>query len=206
MNISLARLVACLPLFAAAWLPSPAVADAVPGQPAPVFSLKDTGGKSTALADYKGKYVVLEWVNPNCPFVRKHYVSNNMQGLQSKYAAAGVVWLSVSSTHPSHQDYLEPAALAARMKNWHAAPTAILMDSEGEVGRRYGARTTPHMYVVDPNGRVIYAGGIDDRRSADPDDVKGASNFVAAALDEARGGRPVSVAAARAYGCSVKYQ
>ena len=206
MNLRLARAIACLPIFAAACLPSPAVADAVPGQAAPAFSLKDTGGKTTTLADYKGKYVVLEWVNPNCPFVRKHYVSNNMQGLQGKYAAAGVVWLSVSSTHPSHQDFLEPAALAARMKTWHAAPAAILMDSEGQVGRLYGARTTPHMYVVDPDGRVIYAGGIDDRRSADPDDVKGASNFVATALDEARAGRPVSVAAARAYGCSVKYQ
>jgi peroxiredoxin len=205
VKVNISALIAAAPLALVALLPLPASADVLPGQAAPAFAIKDTGGKLVSLADYKGKYVVLEWVNPNCPFVRKHYQSNNMQGLQGRYTAAGVVWLLIDSTSPAHSDFMDPAVLAAKLSAWHAAPTAILMDPQGQVGRMYGARTTPQMYVISPAGQVIYAGGIDDKRSTDPDDVKVATNYVALALDEARGGKPVSVATSRPYGCSVKY-
>jgi len=176
------------------------------GQPAPAFELKDTSGKTVKLADFKGKHVVLEWVNPGCPFVVKHYGSQNMQGLQKAYTAKDVVWLSVNSTAKSAGDYLEPAALNAKlMKEWGAAPTAVLMDESGKVGRAYAAKTTPHMYVIDPAGKLVYAGGIDDKRTSNPADVKTANNFVKAALTESMAGKPVSTPTAIPYGCSVKY-
>jgi peroxiredoxin len=175
------------------------------GQPAPDFELKDTSGKSVKLADFKGKHVVLEWVNPACPFVRKHYNSQNMQGLQKEYTAKNVVWLSMSSTGRDSGEYLEPPALATKLKEWSNAPTAVLMDDAGAVGKAYGARTTPHMYVIDPGGKLVYAGGIDDKRSTNPADVKGAKNFVRAALDETLAGKPVTTPTATPYGCSVKY-
>jgi hypothetical protein len=137
--------------------------------------------------------------------VQKHYSSQNMQSLQKDAIAKDVVWLSISSTAKDHGDYLAPAALRDQYKQWGAAPTAMLMDDSGKVGQAYGARTTPHMYLIDPNGVLVYAGGIDDKRSANPADVKTAKNFVRAALSESLAGKPVSVPTATPYGCSVKY-
>jgi peroxiredoxin len=184
---------------------SSALAQAAVGQPAPAFELADTAGKTVKLADFKGRFVVLEWTNPGCPFVVKHYGSQNMQSLQKEAAAQKVVWLSISSTAPGHGDYLAPAALATQYKDWGAAPAAMLMDDSGKVGRAYGARTTPHMFVVDPQGVLVYAGGIDDKRSTNPADVKTAKNFVRAALTDALAGKPVATPSAAPYGCSVKY-
>ena len=181
-------------------------AEALPGRPAPELSLRDVTGRSVSLADFRGRTVVLEWTNPGCPFVRKHYVSGNLPALQSRYTGRDVVWLQVNSTNADHVDYLAPAALARAMQDWKAAPTAILMDPDGVAGRAYGARTTPQMWVVDPQGTIRFAGGIDDRRSANPDDTKLARNHVAAALDDLAAGRPVAIASAPPYGCSVKYR
>lgn len=176
------------------------------GQAAPDFTLTDVNGKAVKLSDFKGKHVVLEWTNPGCPFVVKHYGSNNMQTLQADKTSKGVVWLAVNSTAKSASDYLAPAALSAKMVGeWKAKPTHLLMDESGTVGKAYQAKTTPHMYVIDPKGTLVYAGGIDDKRSANPADVKTAKNFVRAALDESLAGKPVSVATATPYGCSVKY-
>jgi hypothetical protein len=193
-------------LSALALATAPALAaPAVVGQPAPAFSATDTSGKTVSLADFKGKTVVLEWVNPGCPYVRKHYDSANMQGTQKGAVGQGVVWLAVNSTAQGHYDYKKPADMAAWMQSQKASATATLMDSEGKVGRTYGARTTPHMYIVDAKGTLAYAGGIDDKPSANPADTKTAKNFVTAALADIAAGRPVAQAATRPYGCSVKY-
>jgi peroxiredoxin len=192
---------ACTALAApAAWAQTAAV-----GQPAPAFQLPDVQGKSVKLSDFQGRFVVLEWTNPGCPFVVKHYGSQNMQALQKEAVAKGVVWLSISSTAPGHADYLAPARLAAQYQTWGASPSAMLMDDAGKVGQAYGARTTPHMYVIDPKGVLVYAGGIDDKRSANPEDVKTAKNFVRAALADAMAGKPVGTPTATPYGCSIKY-
>ena len=175
------------------------------GQPAPDFKATDTSGKAVSLADFKGKHVVLEWVNPGCPYVVKHYGSANMQGTQKEAAAKGVVWLAVNSTAVDHGDYRAPADLAQWMKGHKAAATATLMDADGKIGRAYGARTTPHLYIVDPKGLLVYAGGIDNKPSANPADVATATNHVKVALGEALAGKPVSQATTRPYGCSVKY-
>ena len=204
----LALLPLALPLLlAAAAFTRPAAAQtATIGQPAPTFELRDTTGKAVKLADFKGKKVVLEWTNPGCPFVVKHYGSQNMQALQKEATAKGVVWLSISSTAPGHSDYLAPAALGSKLVgSWGAAPTAVLMDDSGQVGRAYGARTTPHMYVIDAQGVLVYAGGIDDKRSANPEDVKTAKNYVRAALADLQAGKPVGTPTSTPYGCSVKY-
>jgi peroxiredoxin len=182
-----------------------AAAAAVVGQPAPAFSAKDTAGRSVSLSDFKGKTVVLEWVNPGCPYVVKHYRSANMQGTQREALGKGVVWLAINSTTPEHRDHLAPKAMADWMKTQQAAATATLMDEGGQVGRSYGARTTPHMYVIDSKGVLVYAGAIDDKPTANPADIAGATNHVKAALAETLAGKPVSVAQTRAYGCSVKY-
>ena len=181
-----------------------AFANAVVGQDAPAFKAVDTGGQPVQLGDYRGKYVVLEWVNPGCPYVRKHY-SGNMQTTQKEAVAKGVVWFSVSSTAADAYDYKAPADLAAWLKGQNAASTATLMDDKGLIGRAYGAKTTPHMYVIDPGGVLIYAGAIDDKPTSRVADIQGATNYVKQALSEAMAGRPVSVATTRAYGCSVKY-
>lgn len=194
-----------LALGAALLASAPAMAQAIPGQPAPAFALTDLTGKPVRLADFRGRYVVLEWTNPSCPFVQKHYVSGDLQSLQKRYTAEGFAWLVVNSTAASHAEFVQPAQQAAWLAKQGAAPTAAMLDSDGQVGRAYGARATPHMYVIDPNGKLIYAGAIDDKRSANPADVKTARNFVAQALDEARAGRPVATASTPAYGCSVKY-
>lgn len=176
------------------------------GQPAPAFTLTDTNGKTVSLGDYKGKTVVLEWHNPECPFVKKHYDSANMQGLQSKYTKDGVVWLAVSSTEPAHQDYKKPAVLNALLKSSNASPTAYLMDESGIAGKAYGARTTPHMYIINGQGTLVYAGGIDDKRTANIADIKTARNYVATALDELKAGKSVTTPTSTPYGCSVKYK
>ena len=190
---------------AVAALSSSAWAAAVPGQPAPAFRGVDAQGKAVSLADYRGKTVVLEWNNPNCPFVQKHYTSGNMQALQQKSTAAGVVWLAINSTTESHSDYMAPAKLAAWFGEQKAAPTAIVMDPKGEIGRAYGAKVTPHMYVIDPKGTLVYGGAIDDKRSANPADVKTATNHVTVALGELVSGKAVTTATTTAYGCTIKY-
>ena len=175
------------------------------GQPAPAFTATDPSGKSVSLADFKGKHVVLEWVNPGCPYVVKHYSSANMQGTQKDATAKGVVWLSVNSTAAEHGDYKAPAAMAQWMQSQKAAATATLMDADGKVGRAYGARTTPHMYIVDPKGTLVYAGAIDSKPSSNPADVTTATNHVKVALSEALAGKTISQPTTRAYGCSIKY-
>ncbi len=180
-------------------------ATAIVGQPAPSFSVTDASGKAVSLADFRGKTVVLEWVNPGCPYVRKHYDSANMQGTQKGAADKGVVWLSVNSTAQGHYDYRKPADMAAWMQSQKAAATHTLIDSDGKIGKAYGARTTPHLYIVDAKGTLAYAGGIDDTPSSSPADVKTAKNYVNAALGELQAGKPVTQATTRPYGCSVKY-
>jgi len=184
---------------------SAAFANAVPGKPANDFTLKDVTGKTVHLADYKGKYVVLEWFNQGCPFVQKHYESGNMQNLQKTYTGKGVVWLAISSTNPKSGDYRDPQGAQGVMRDWKMNPTAFVLDEDGTVGRTWGARATPHMFVVDPAGKVIYAGAIDDKATWRQEDVRTAKNYVAAALDEAMAGKPVTTANTAAYGCSVKY-
>ena len=184
---------------------STALANATVGRPAPSFSATDTSGKAVSLADFKGKHVVLEWVNPGCPYVVKHYGAANMQGTQKEATAKGVVWLAVNSTSADHGDYKAPAAMAQWMQGQKAAATATLMDAHGKVGRAYGARTTPHMYIIDPQGVLVYAGGIDSKATANPADIATATNHVKVALNEALAGKPISQAATRPYGCSVKY-
>ena len=176
------------------------------GLPAPDFNLTDVNGKPVKLSDFKGKHVVLEWVNPGCPFVQKHYTSNNMQSLQKEATGKGVVWLAINSTEKNHGDYLPPAKLSGKINGeWKAAPSYLLMDESGKAGMAYAAKTTPHMYVIDPAGKLVYAGGIDDKRSANPADVKTAKNYVRAALDETLAGKTITVATSTPYGCSVKY-
>jgi peroxiredoxin len=192
-------------IAAVAAVSSPVLAAPVPGQPAPAFRGVDVNGKPVSLADFRGKTVVLEWNNPNCPFVQKHYTSGNMQSLQQKNTAAGVVWLAVNSTAESHSDYLAPAKLAAWFGEQKAAPTAIVMDPKGEIGRAYGAKVTPHMYVIDAKGTLVYAGAIDDKRSANPADIKTSTNHVAAALGEVAAGKAVTTPSTTAYGCTIKY-
>jgi peroxiredoxin len=182
-----------------------ALASATPGSPAPAFTLTDLAGKPVNLADYKGRTVVLEWHNFGCPFVQKHYRSGNMQALQKKYAN-DVVWLAVSSTSRTASDYYEPAAISAQLKSFDARPADFLMDEPGTVGRAYGAKTTPHMFIIDAKGNVVYNGAIDDRRSTDVADVKTAKNYVAAALDEIKAGKPVSTPSTTPYGCNVHYR
>jgi AhpC/TSA family len=176
------------------------------GQAAPSFSAKDVNGKTVSLADFKGKTVVLEWVNPSCPFVRKHYDGGNMQGTQQDAQSKNVVWLAINSTEPTHSDYLAPAKLGAWMKEQKAVATHTLMDESGKIGTAYGARTTPHMYIVDGKGVLVYAGGIDSIASASAGDIFKAINYVKVAVGEIASGKPVSNSVTRAYGCSVKYK
>lgn len=187
--------------FAAAAQAAPSV-----GQAAPDFTLNDANGKAVKLSDFRGKYVVLEWTNPGCPYVKKHYDSGNMPATQQEAVGKGVVWLSINSTEKASGDYLEPGKLVAWQQERKARPTAVLMDEEGVAGRAFGARTTPHMYIVNPQGQLVYAGGIDSIPSANPEDIKKAVNYVKQGLGEALAGKPISAATTRAYGCSVKYK
>ncbi|MCS6884006.1 MAG: thioredoxin family protein [Acidobacteriota bacterium] len=194
-----------LVLVCAACYPTAGASGVAVGKPAPAFSLKDADGKTHSLADFKGKYVVLEWVNYECPFVKKHYDTANMQKLQKEFTAKGVVWLSINSSAPGKQGHFPPERINALMKEKGAAPTAYLIDSDGTVGKLYGAKTTPHMYIIDPQGNLIYMGAIDDKPSTEKADVETARNYVRAALEEALSGKPVSVVTTQPYGCSVKY-
>ena len=182
-----------------------AFANAPVGQPAPAFKATDLSGKVVNLADYKGKTIVLEWHNFGCPFVQKHYRSGNMQALQKKYGN-DVVWLAVNSTNQSASDYTEPAKLTRQLKDFGAVPAGYLMDEPGTMGMAYGAKTTPHMYIIDTNGKVVYNGAIDDKRSTNVEDVKTSKNYVTAALDELKAGKPVTVASTAPYGCTIKYR
>src|SRR5205085_12701265 len=184
----------------------PPAATAKAGTPAPSFSAPDIAGKTVRLDNYAGKIVVLEWTNDGCPFVGKHYDSGNMQALQQKYTAAGVVWLTIASSAPGEQGYVTPAEAKSDLARWRAAPTDFLLDPDGVVGRLYDARATPHMVVIDRAGRVAYMGAIDDTPSTRLADVKTAHNYVAAALDATAAGQPVTTASTRAYGCSIKYR
>lgn len=175
------------------------------GSAAPAFAGKDSQGKTESLEQYRGKYVVLEWTNRSCPFTKKHYDSGNMQALQQEWTAKGVAWLTVLSSAPGEEGYLTATQENAQMEKVHAHPTSAILDPSGEIGRLYGAKTTPHMFVIDPQGKLIYAGAIDDKATTDTGDVKGAKNYVSATLTEAMAGQPVQVASTRSYGCSVKY-
>lgn len=192
-------------LGSAALLPRLAQAAAAVGQPAPDFRLTDTAGQAVSLSQFKGKTVVLEWNNPGCPFVRKHY-NGNMQSLQKDFTQKGVVWLAVNSTETQSGDYLEPEKLARWMRDKGASPTATLMDVEGKAGAAFGARVTPHMYIVNAQGLLVYAGGIDSIPSARESDIQKATNHVRQGLTELLAGKPVSVATSQAYGCSIKYK
>jgi peroxiredoxin len=175
------------------------------GEPAPDFTATDTHGQSQKLSQYRGKFVVLEWHNRDCPFTRKHYASGNMQRLQKQWTAKGVVWFTVISSAPGEQGYITGAAENAYLREMNAAPTAVLLDPQGELGHLYDAKTTPHMFVINPEGVLIYNGAIDDKATTDESDISGAKNYVSVALEEAMAGKPVSQPTSRPYGCSVKY-
>ena len=174
-------------------------------QKSPDFTLTDTNGQKHSLADYKGKFVVLEWFNPDCPFVKKHYDSGNIPGLQKQYTAKGVVWLSIDSSAAGEEGNYPPQGLNKFMTDKGAAPTAVFADNDGKVGHLYGAQTTPHMFVIAPDGSLIYQGAIDDTPGADIADLKTAKNYVSAVLEAAMNGKPVAVSTTKSYGCSVKY-
>ena len=181
-----------------------AIASVKVGETAPAFSLTGEDGKPHSLADYKGKTVVLEWTNAECPFVKKHY-AGNMQSLQKTYTGKDVVWLSINSSAAGKQGAVDAAGASAIIKEKGAAPTHVLLDGSGEVGRLYQAKTTPHMFIVDKSGKLAYAGGIDSEASADPADVATATPYVKNALDELIAGKTVSTAVTKPYGCSIKY-
>jgi peroxiredoxin len=203
------RTVVATVLAAAALLPvqdvraqsaSPAI-----GQPAPEFTLPDTYGAEHSLADYRGEWVVLEWLNYGCPYVKKHYNSQNMQNLQAEYGDRGVKWLAIVSSAPGKQGYYEPDAMNEMSEKKGQKALAVLLDPTGRVGRLYNAQTTPQMVIIDPEGTLLYNGAIDDKPSSRPASLEGAHNYLAAALDEALAGQPVSVPTTKPYGCSVKY-
>ncbi len=176
------------------------------GEPAPGFEGVDTGGNVHRLADYRGKTVVLEWTNHDCPYVRKHYGAGNMQAQQREAAAQGVVWLSIISSAPGKQGHVSPEAAEELTRKRKAAPLAVILDSEGRIGRAYHARTTPHMFIIDATGVLVYMGGMDSISTASPDDIPQATQYVRAALQELAAGKPVSTPVTRPDGCSVKYR
>ena len=182
-----------------------ALADVAVGQPAPDFTLTDTNGKKHSLSSFKGKYVVLEWNNPDCPFVVKHYNSKNMQALQKAYTGKGVVWLTINSGAPGKEGVYPAVELNKMTQAKGAAPTAYLLDGDGKVGKVYGAKNTPQMFVITPEGKIVYSGAIDSIRSANQADIPKATNYVKAALDSAMAGKPVATPVSQPYGCSVKY-
>jgi peroxiredoxin len=187
--------------------PSPALAaaSAKVGSAAPTFTLTATTAATVSLADQRGKLVILEWTNHDCPYVRKHYDTSNMQGLQKETTAQGVVWLTLISSAPGTQGYVTPKQADEFTATRHASPTAVLLDPTGAVGKSYGATNTPHMYIIDKTGTLIYAGAIDDRPTTRRGDVQGAQNYVRAALEDVAAGRAVKIPVTRAYGCTVKY-
>ena len=172
---------------------------------APEFNLKAHDGKNYKLSDLKGKYVILEWWNKDCPFVRKLYDSGKMQELQTKYTGQGALWFTVLSSAPKKQGYLSAAEIPSVLKKEKAAPTAVLLDPDGRVGRLYGAKTTPHMYIINPKGTLVYQGAIDDKPSTDTDDIKTAKNYVELAMAASKAGKAIESDTTKPYGCSVKY-
>lgn len=176
------------------------------GSAAPDFSLADAKGNVHSLSQYKGKYVVLEWFNPECPFVKKHYGSGNMQKLQKEFTDKGVVWLTIDSNAPGTQGSLTPEDAQKVVGAWSAHETALLLDPNGQAGRAYGAKNTPNMVVISPEGKIVYEGAIDSKASPNPSDIPSSTNYVKAALDESLAGKPVSNAQTKPYGCSVKYK
>jgi len=183
----------------------PAAWAAQVGQPAPEFTATDSNGQVHTLSQYRGKFVVLEWTNRGCPYTQKHYNSGNMQRLQREWTSRGVIWLTVVSSAPGKQGYVTASEENAYLKQANAAPTAVLLDPTGALGHLYDAKTTPHMFIINPQGTLIYNGAIDDRPTTDVADVNGAKNYVSAALGEATAGKPVGTPTSRPYGCSVKY-
>ena len=175
------------------------------GEPAPDFTLEAADGETHSLSDFEGKYVVLEWLNFECPFVGKHYGSGNMQALQEKYTDEGVVWLSIVSSAPGKQGYYPPKEMIEQKKRHNGNMTAILMDPDGEIGKTYGATVTPHMYVINSDGELVYRGGIDDKPTTDEADIEGATNYVDRALTAVMNGEEVSPKQAKPYGCTIKY-
>jgi hypothetical protein len=190
---------------AVAALAMPAVAQQATGQMAGDFRLTDMNGRNVQLSDYRGRTVVLEWHNPGCPFVQKHYTSGNMQKTQGAAVAGGAVWLTINSGAPGKQGHMTPAEARSRYAADKSRATDYLLDPKGVVGKGYAAKTTPHLYIIDPAGKLVYQGGIDDKPTADAADIASARNHVTAALGEMRAGKPVSQSETRPYGCSVKY-
>jgi peroxiredoxin len=176
------------------------------GTAAPDFSLTDSNGNAHSLSQYKGKYVVLEWFNPECPFVKKHYGSDNMQKLQQEYTSKGVVWLTIDSNAPGTEGNMTPEQAQKIMNSWKTHQTALLLDPESKVARSYGAKNTPDMIVINPEGKIVYEGAIDNKATPNPNDIPSSTNYVKAALDESLGGKPVSNPTTKPYGCSVKYK
>src|SRR5882672_7413069 len=176
------------------------------GSAAPEFSAPDANGKTQSLSEYKGKYVVLEWFNPECPFVKKHYGGGNMQKLQDEFTGKGVVWLTIDSNAPGYEGNLSPEQAQKVMKDWNTKQTALLLDPEGKAGRIYNARNTPHMFVINPEGKIVYEGAIDSKATPNPADIPSSTNYVKVALDESLAGKPISTAQTKPYGCSVKYK
>ena len=175
------------------------------GESAPDFTATDSNGKVQKLSDYKGKFVVLEWTNQSCPYTRKHYESGNMQKLQKEWTQKGVVWFTVVSSAPGAQGYVTAAEENDYVKKVNAAPTAVLLDPKGDLGHLFAAKTTPHMFIIDPSGKLVYNGAIDDHPTTDVSDIAGSTNYVSQALEQALSGKPIAEAATRPYGCSVKY-
>jgi peroxiredoxin len=190
----------------AALIPPAAAQTTRVGAPAPSFTATDSRGQTESLDHFRGKYVVLEWHNQGCPYTHKHYISGNMQALQKEWTAKGVVWFTVISSAPGEQGYVTSAEENAYVAKMHADPTAVLMDPDGKLGHLYNARTTPEMYVIDPQGQLIYEGAIDNRPTPDVDDIRGADNYLTDALTAAMAGKPVATPYTRPYGCSVKYR
>lgn len=184
---------------------TPAFAELKVGDTAPAFSRPDQTGKTHTLDSSKGKWTVLEWYNEDCPFVKKHYGSNNMQGLQKKYTEKGVVWLTVSTSAKDKEGYIDPKQAAAKMKSAGMVSTALLLDTDGTMGKAYDAKTTPHMFVINPEGKIAYMGAIDSNSSADPKVIAKSDNYVAQALDAALGGKAIAKTSSKPYGCGVKY-
>ena len=192
-------------LLAGVGLASPAAASPEIGKPAPDFQAIDSNGKPVKLSDLRGKLVVLEWTNHDCPYVKKHYGAANMQAIQRDAAADGVVWLSIISSAPGTQGYVLPAEANELTVKRGAAPANVLLDPTGAIGKAYGAQTTPHMYVIGRDGALLYRGGIDDKPTANPADIATAKNYVRTALEAVKAGRAIDPAVTRAYGCTVKY-
>jgi peroxiredoxin len=194
-------------LFASLIATAVFAADVPPvGSAAPDFSLPDTKGDSHSLSQYKGKYVVLEWFNPECPFVKKHYGSDNMQKLQEQYTSKGVVWLTIDSNAPGTEGSITPEQAQKITASWKTHQTALLLDPEGKAGRAYGAKNTPNMVIINPEGKIAYEGAIDSKASPNPADIPRSTNYVKAALDQSLAGKPITTPQTKPYGCSVKYK